>query len=346
MADAIILQGRFTSTGKDTTVELRSGIDWMRVYNYTVANASQTTAVGVEYYWQRGFADGYGWEYKKSNAANAANLSSILTSGGFTYVDSSLSPLGAYNSTISAVSNAAIPVATNTGTNGLVAGDVVRLYNVAGAQQLGGYDFTVGINSLSGTTFSLDYMPAIVAGTTGSWRKIKFDPIYYPRHRSITKAIVATSGTAASGNPAMAANQLLVTLSVEHGYKVGQQVRFNIPAAFGMVELDGLAGNIIAVGDSDANSQTNTIRVDIDAQSFTTFSFPLTAAAPFSQALVVPIGMDTPLAITDQVDILSDATVNDGYIGMILSAGANSPAGSANDVIYWIAGKSFSVDNL
>ena len=51
------LQGRFTSDGTAKTLVLPSSVDWMEVYNYTVADDdTQTTAVGVKYYWQRGKA--------------------------------------------------------------------------------------------------------------------------------------------------------------------------------------------------------------------------------------------------------------------------------------------------
>ncbi len=328
--NTIIAQGRFTSDGSAKTIELPQSVDWMAVYNKTVADADQTTAIGVKYYWQRGFADGEGWEMKKSNAANAANLDDYLSSGGFTYVDSSASPNGALNATTTAISTAAIPVVTNSGTNGLSAGDVVRIINTTSAQQLGGFDFTVGHNTLTSTTFSLDYMSQLGdAGTTGSWMKIKFDPIYYPRHRYITKVTKASSA--------------VVTLSVKHGYKVGQEVKFVVPAAYGMSELNGLRGTITAIDTTVATG--NTITVDINSSGFTTFAFPATGDVPFSPAYVVPAGMDTPIALSNNVDISSDATVNTGFIGMTLAAGANSPAGQNNDVVYWVAGKSFSVDN-
>ena len=322
-------QGRFTSDGTAKTIVLPSGVDWMEITNSTVAAAAQTTAVGVKYAWQRGLAVDYGFETKKSNAANAANLETLLTSGGFTYVDSSLDPNGALNATVTGISNAAIPVVTNSGTNGLVAGDVVRIFNVTTGQQLGGIDFTVGHNTLGTTTFSLDYMSAIATATTGSWRKLKFDPLYYPRHRFATSITAATSA--------------VVTLSVKHGYKVGQAVRFVVPADYGMTEMDGLIGTITAI---DTTLTTgNTITVDIDSSAFTAFAFPVSADAPFSPAMVVPVGMDTAQAIADSVDLLSDATTNTGFVGMSLAAGANSPAGQNNDVVYWRAGTSFSVDN-
>lgn len=324
----IIQQGRFTADGSAKTLQIRSDVDWMKVYNYTQAATQQATGRGVEFYWQRGMSQDTGIEYKKTNSTDALNMVT-LSSGGFTLVDSSVQAPGVLNATITAVSNAAIPVVSNSGTNGLSAGDIVRIINVAGAQQLGGYDFTVGYNTLTSGTFSLDYMSQIVAGTTGSWRKIQYDPIFYPRRRSITKITQAA--------------QAVVTLSVTHGYKVGQKVRMVVPAEFGMVEMNGLQATIVAINTTTTSG--NTITLDIDSSAFTAFAFPLTAVNPFSQALVVPMGEDTAEALALNQDILSDATINQAYIGMKLAAGAQSPAGSANDVIYWVAGKSFSVDN-
>ena len=59
----------------------------------------------------------------------------------------------------------------------------------------------------------------------------------------------------------------------------------------------------------------------------------------------MPIGEDTATALALGANILGDATTNVGYFGMQLQAGAGSPAGVTDDVIYWVAGKSFSVNN-
>ena len=329
MDNTIIQQGRFTATGSAVTLQLRADVDWIEVYNVTQAAAGQTTAVGVKYKWLRGFPAAAKWSTFKSNAANAANLEQYITSNGFTLVDSSLQTPGALNATITAISNAAIPVVSNSGSNGLAAGDVVRLFDVASAQQVGGFDFTVGYNTLSTGTFSLDYMSQMIAGTTGSWRKINFNPLFYPRRRFITKITKAASA--------------VVTMSVTHGYKVGQLIRLIVPAAYGMIEMDGLQATITAI---DTTTTTgNSITVNIDSSAFTTFAWPLSAAVPFSAAEVVPVGEDSAQALSSGVDTLSGATINTGYIGMILQGGVNCPGGATSDVVYWVAGKSFSVDN-
>ena len=199
----------------------------------------------------------------------------------------------------------------------------MRIINVASAQQLGGIDFTVGNSTLTSGTFSLDYMAQIVAGTTGSWRKIPFQPQFYPRKRTISAITAASSA--------------VITMTVTHGYTAGQAVRLKVPAAFGMVEMDNLIGNITAI-----NTSTNTITVDIDSSAFTAFAFPVTADVPFTFAEVIPVGETANGTYANNLD---DATDNVSLIGMKLAAGADSPAGVTSDVIYWRAGKSFSVTN-
>ena len=323
MNGTILQQGRFVSDGKSKELDIRSDVDFMNIYNYTVAGEDQTTAIGVNYYWQRGMSVDTGIEFKKSNAANAANLTQALASGGFTLLDTSDQTPGPLVETITDISDDAIPVVTNTGVNGLSAGDVVRLIDVTGSQQLGGIDFTVGNNTLSNTTFSLDYMSQIVAGTTGSWRKINFGPQFYPSRRTITSITKA--------------NNAVITMSVTHGLTVGQSIKLVIPDVYGMQEINGLTGDIIAI--STAN---NTITMNIDSSGFSSFAFPLTADIPFSRAEVIPVGQSTALP---NANSLEDATDNISLIGMKLAAGANSPAGSSDDEIYWVAGKSFSVSN-
>jgi len=317
MTSTVIQQGSFTSTGEAVELQIRSDVDWVEVDNYTQLGTQQTPGRGVQFRWQRGMAAGTGVEITKADGADTLQ-GEVMATGGFTLLDTSDQTPGTLNSTITAISNAAIPVVTNSGTNGLSAGDVVRIINVTGAQQLGGIDYTVGINTLTTTTFSLDYMAQIVAGTTGSWRKIDFDPQFYPRRRFITAISQASSA--------------VITLSVTHGYTAGQAVRINVPSEFGMTEIDGLVGNITAV-----NATNNTITVDIDSSAFTAFSFPLTAAVPFTQATIVPIGQTATGAFANSLD---DATDNQSFIGIRLGAGIDGPAGSTNDVIYWRAGKS------
>lgn len=323
------LQGRFTADGNNKTIQLPTDVDWMRVYNTTVSYAAGA-GTGAEFYWQRGMTQGRGTEYIKTAGTNALQVSQIAANAGFTLVDSSVNTPGS-SIALTGIDNGTPPTVFTANTSSLATGSIVRIYSTVGALQLGGLDFTVN-NVVANTSFDLAYMAAIVNANpgAGTYRIIPFDPLYYPRNRTITAITQATSA--------------VVTLSVTHGFTVGQVVRFIIPTItstyFGMTELDGQTGTITAI-----NTTTNTITVDIDTSSYTAFAFPLTTTPGFTPAQVVPVGENTAEAITAGTDLLGDATVNTGYFGLQLAAGTNSPAGSNNDVIYWVAGKSFSVDN-
>ena len=325
MADnTIIQQGSFVSTGAAVTIPLRSSVDWMHTWNYTQMGAGAATA--TEFLWQRGMPTGGGLYY--FHAAGNAILSSgiVAAPAGFTYVDSSVSSLGVPV----AVTNvtAALPPLVLTGnTQGMVTNDghVIRLYNIVGGQQFGGIDYSIGA-VVNNTSIALAYSSQPIAATTGFYRIIASSPtagLFYPRRR------VATIITQAA--------QAVVTTSVQHGFVVGEEVRFKIPAAYGMIELDGLTGTIVAI-DAAVGPTHNTLTVNIDTTGFTPFAFPLTAAAPFTPAEVFPIGEDPTYT-----NLLDDATNNTGYIGMVLAGGATGPSGANADVIYWQAGKSFNM---
>jgi len=322
--DTAIFQGRFTSTGTRSQIDFRSDIDWMEVINGTVA-AAGGAGTGVKFLWQRGFGDDSGFIYTKLAADDSIALG-VMANGGFTLVDTSDQTLGALNATVTTISGAAPPLVSAASTAGLANNDVVRILNVPGAQQFGGIDFTIG-NLVANTQFELTYAPTIVTTGVvagGTLRRVPFDPIYYPRRRYISAITQAATA--------------VVTLTVTHGFTVGQVVRFEVPAAFDMTEINGLTGTVTAI-----NAVTNTVTVDIDSSAFTAFAWPLTADVPFTPAQLVPVGEDS----TSTAGItLDDATFNDAVLSMLLAAGANSPAGTVGDVIYWRAGKSFSVNNV
>ena len=320
MADnTIIQQGRFTADGTAEVIQLRSDVDWMTVYNQTVLDAGGA-GTGVVFKWFRGMTQDTGIIQTKLAADDSMTID-MMTANGFTYLNTATdNPLGAINATVTAISNAAIPIVSATSTATLVAGDIVRFVNVAGAQQFGGVDFEID-TVVANTSFRLVYAPQIVAGTTGSFYPVNIPPQFYPRRRFISSIT--------------AANPAVVETTVSHGYTVGQQVRMSVPSGYGMTQMDGLIATITAV-------TAATFTTDIDASAFTAFAWPLTAAVPFTHAQVVPLGESSE---DTYVNLLGDATEDQGYIGMSLAAGTTSPAGALNDVIYWQAGKAFSVDN-
>lgn len=275
-------------------------------------------------------------------SASAGFNMAWLTSGGFTLVTNTVNSFGP-SVALTSISGANPPVVLVTPAllaGQLNNGDVVRIFNTVGAQQLGGLDFTIGAvtpGTIGTGTFSLAFMSAMAAATTGSYRRVPYDPYFYPPTRMISKILSSTLN---------GSNVAIVTLTVTHTFTVGQKIRFMIPTvtalAFGMPALNLVEATILAVGAADADGVLNTITVDVDVSAMGTFAWPLTINGSFTPAQVVPVGENTAQALLSGVNPFQDAENNIGYIGISLAGGANSPAGVAEDVIYWVAGKSFS----
>ncbi len=272
--DTIIQQGRFTSDGTTERLVVRSDVDWIEVRNETAI--IQTTAdLGAEFYFQRGMTAGRGIVETKLGAvaSDPTSIGQIAADAGFTLIDTSANPLSVATA-VTAGTDSTTPVYDTSDTRDLASGDVVRLSSLTGQENLAGIDFQVATVN-SDTDFAVAYAIATTPGaaaTAGFWRKVQFDPIFYPRRRFIANITAAASA--------------VVTCTVDHGLTVGQRVRIIVPAVYGMTEMDALNGTITA----QAN---NSLTIDVDSTAFTAFQFPLPAIVPFSPALVIPFGMDT-----------------------------------------------------
>jgi hypothetical protein len=323
-------QGFFTQTNPATNqfIEIPAGFDSIEVFNQTVATAGNNGNAYSFFFDPNSMPNGGGFKTIKDGTIGASIVSALAPGTGFFVTDTSVS-VPAASQALTAINAAATPVVTATTIVSLFNGDTVRLYNVTGGQQLGGLDFTIGAVTPTGGgagTFTLAYMAQIAAATNGTFRKIPFDPIYYPRNRIITNITQAT--------------QAVVTLSVTHGFNPGQKVRLIIPTvsatAYGMIQLNDLVQTIVAV-----DTVNNTVTLDVDTTAMSPFVFPLTTDGDFTPAQLVPAGMDTAEALRLGVNIHSDASTDTAALGVILMAGALSPAGQAGDVIEWRAFQSF-----
>lgn len=333
MDGTIIGQGSFTqgATATNQVVAIPSGVDWIATYNKTAIDAG-TASTGTKFFWQRGMPAGYAIEYQTNAGGNATFVKSVTT-GGFTLYDPSGQTPGAlalYGNSVAAtgISNATKPVVTTGTTTGLVAdSSIVRLSIQSGdtaiASALMGMDLSVDAVS-AGVSFTVptDALANTLGITTGTlhYRTVNYSPLFYPRRFITINITKATNG--------------IVTTNIPHGYQVGQLVRFSIPAVSGMVQLDQQTATVLTV------PSTTTFTINIDTSAYTTFTFPTVAQQPSNFPQVVPVGEDTAQALLSVVDILTDATVNTGFIGMVLPSGADSPGGQANDTVFWIAGKS------
>lgn len=363
MDGTIIGQGSFIvpATIVNRVVAIPSNADWMCVRNFTRSGTvGGASAFGFEYYWQRGMAAGTGMVKYYANGGAVVTGDNLLT-GGFTLYDPSGQSLGSLPLignpvATTASTNATRPVVSTASTAGVAVGTVVRMSNTA-QTDVNGVDMVVGAvvanTSITLLTASnaLATAPGAIGGA-GFYRIVNTDPLFYPSRRfvvNITQAANANVGT-----------------SVAHGYVAGQEVRFNIPAQSGMIQLNAtpnnnyLSATVVSVVD-DYN-----FTIDIDTTSFTAFTWPTIAQQPSSFPMVAPVGEDTAAALSSlaaqvpsigglqinntNVGILSDSVVNTGYLGMLLGTGGlgdisgaaiTGPAGSvAADVVYWVAGKS------
>lgn len=323
--------GKFISDGTPYFVELPSGFDTIHVKNKTVSYAAGADT-GAEFAFDLGSdIQGRGAIYTKTTTTNALQVGQIAANGGF-FVQNTTVNIPSAPVALTAISTANPPVVSTANTAGLIANSsIVRLYNVTGAQQLGSIDFTVGA-VVANTSFTLANMPAIAAATTGSYRIIPFAPYMYPSTRYITKISQAA--------------QAIVTLSVTHDYIIGQKVTFVIPTAsataFGMTEINDITATIIDINQADADGATNTITVDVDTTSFTAFAFPVTGDYQNRFAMVVPAGVNQAVTNAQNVNPYNSAYRNTGKMGVLLMAGATSPAGVAGNEIVWTAYKSFN----
>jgi hypothetical protein len=326
MCGTITQQGRFISTGESVNIPLRAGVDWMRVINYT-KSINTTINTGCKYTWQLGMGSGLGLVEFHPAADTTLGIREIAANAGFTYYNTTLQTPGAPVA-ITQNSGAAAQVISTGNTAGLIANQsVVRLAainNATGAitafpPTLSGIDFlvTAVVNNVSFTLPQLaTAVPGVVAA--GQYRVIPYRPIFSPRRCVVCSITAAAAPT--------------VRTNIPHGYSVGELIRFYVPANCGTVQLNQVEATVLTV------PSQNTFTISVDTSAMTAFKWPLLADSPAQYAQVVPIGS----AAVDTYGQLDFASENSAEIGMTLAAGALSPAGSNNDIIYWQAGTTFS----
>lgn len=339
MAFTMMTQGSFTSTGAGVKILVPSSADYFKVVNYTQIGLNPNPGVGVMFEWWNGVtpADG-ALEWSKTNSTNAMNADTI-TSGGFTYVTTApiVEAQSANAITGITAANPAVVTQTNTYSNG----DFLRFYSTTGMLQMGG--IVAQISSVSGSGYTLLGLPATAgngfaaAGTAGFTRRISKANYVDPEFLYVTNISQATSA--------------VVTTSVDPSafYVVGMKLYFSVPSSFGMTQINGLVGTITAINAVSAtgNIGAYNMTVNIDSSAFTAFAFPASSLSPTAQlfATVAPAGASTqfnPSTGTYTGYNFDKQPFHSGNVTpyLYLAGGANSPAGSASDVIVWQCWKS------
>lgn len=296
--------GTFTSDGNARLIDIPASAQEFRLINITDIGSTAAATPVMRAQWVSGMTDGSAYYNLKTNGAATNALELSTTTGGFTVVNNSGNDTPGGATAITGITNAAPPVVSTASTAGLANSDVVRVYGTTGQLNIAGMDFTIG-NLVANTSFELLYMGAPgAAATAGFWRRIPFNPAYYPRRRFITAITQASSA--------------VITMSVTHGFTAGQKVRIIVPAVFGMTQINGLLGTITAI-----NTTTNTITVDINSTGFTAFAFPTSAVAAggITFAQVVPVGEAAVNTVSQPFgNSLDDATDNQSLRGILIGA--------------------------
>lgn len=222
--------------------------------------------------------------------------------------------------------------------HGFQVGDNVRVGSLPSAPQLGGLVMTVtAVGSTTQFTTLLDSSNAVTS--VGVVYKVgnAYMPspeLYYPQYRAIASISLA--------------NPMVVTTLVRQVYQVGDVVRFAIPTAYGMQQLNTpnsgqpFEATVSAVNNA-VGTQTLTF-ANVDSTAFTAFAWPAIAAGtyPLSLPVMIPQGegnlnqltgvIPSPLPYANQ-DILGFATQNQGQNGVLIGAGDGTNSATTGGII-------------
>ena len=108
------------------------------------------------------------------------------------------------------------------------------------------------------------------------------------------------------------ANPCVVTTVNDHNYPAGVKVRFNIPTAFGMQQLNSLTAQIISV-------TNNTMTLALDTLNFLPFAYPSSLPEAYTSPTVFanssgPYLPPLPLPYGNQ-DSFEGVIFNNGFVG-------------------------------
>ena len=330
MPFTIITGDTFLSDGTAKKILLPSSADYFKTWNVTQLAATNPNTVTNGQWFGPKFGAGASpaGQGIKTVKTTAMLESSFAAGTGFTYVTTNPVVEAQAANAITAITAASPAVVTQTNTYS--DGDIIQFYNTTGMLQISGMNFQISSSSGSGyTLIGLRAAGFAAAATAGFTRRISKYLAVDPQYLYVTEITKAT--------------QAVVRTSVDPTayYVVGMKVHFSIPYSFGMTEMNALTGTIVAV--SAANY---TMTVDIDSSAFTTFAFPASALSPGAQlfATIAPAGAATKRDPNTFVETGYNFQYQAFHTGqfvpyLLLTGGAQSPAGAASDQINWMAYK-------
>ncbi len=307
--------GSFISDGNRKILEFPSTVNYIEIHNDTQYASTANPGVLKRAWFNSTMASDSYIGVKNTDGA-ATDQSVKATTGGFTPVDSS-QPRTFGTTAVTSVTQANPAVVTST-AHGLSTGDLVHFENITAMQQISGYDFRATVTGANTFTIPIDTSGFAAAGSGGNVRRIDVDRrSFIPKTRRVVGISQAT--------------QAVIDVNLAHTYKVGDVVKFELDAKYGMTQIDKLEGRVVAV----ANDLQFT--VNIDSSGFTAFKFPTSAeAAPgagVNPARVIPVGQ-AALPDANGNIVVNSPTFAEGFKGIELGTAL---VGVNNDVIRWVA---------
>lgn len=344
MSENQITTGAFINTASTPFfIPLSQKINEFRLYNLTrsgitalgIAGALTSTRIVEAYYTPYGTI---GTALVKQNGTAASGLAPVsngsIAQNGFTIVNGGTFVQGPTVAIASFVPGTTT-VFTTGAAHGLLVGDNVRITGMTTAPQMSGLLMTVTAVG-STTTFTTLFNSSNAVTSVGSVVKvgnanIQNSSLYYPQNR----AIAAISQ----------ANPMVVTTLVQQKYDIGDKVRFQIPTAYGMQQLNSGTNGLpveftVRAVNNAVGSQTVTL--EADSTAFTAFAWPVASNYPLGLPVMVPQGEGNtnnlqgiqpfPLPYANQ-NVLSFARQNTAQNGILIGAGSGAVAAAATDGI-------------
>ncbi len=327
----ISVSGAFVGTGAAINIPVPNGPCYFRVVNQTQQAASQSGAVGYEYEWYSNPSFPVGGANVTYKGSAGAVTTAQISTAGFTYLSGYPAPQSAYVGT--AITAASPAVASGFSSLPYSNGDRVVLYNTTGMAQIGGMEFT--ISSVSSSGFTLLGLPAAgfaAAATAVTARRV------YQYNSVLPEFLYITAISQASA--------AVITVSVDptNLVYVGQKLVFQIPASFGMVQMNSENLNGIPVIVTAVDYAAYQFTVNVNSSAFTAFAFPASTLSPTAPlfATCAPAGSYTSYNPQLQTYTGYDFArqpfrSSQEFPLMSLAGGAGSPGGAADDIMWWEA---------
>lgn len=337
------VEGEFTSTGVAKFIRLPFFPRSFEIVNKTQYSSATANKIKEAFSYVNDTAATAYITY--NGAASTVANKTIITSGGFTWIDAGTPTFGPSQSASGAnsVDKDTDFMTVNITSHGYQTGDVVWLTGTTGMLQIAGMPYTITRVDANSFTIPIDTSAyTFAADATAVTAKILYySDLYIP-------FLITPVGIISASAPH--ADWAVITTNVDHQFVVGQRVKFRIPSQWGMVELDGLDGIVQDVGNIDNaqaytvvtdGSPVNAFRVNIDVSGFTAFDFPASAAVGMDFPQAIPVGDEnfgyiynggTPL------NRVLGAFVANTRQGVLVGLGNGTQVMHvANDVIHWRA---------